>query len=125
VIRLRRSRLRTDIHANFHGEKKRTLEKELLINQRRIRRGEIQKHTFNNNHCQRKNNSLPRQAANVLIAKPRCQWLPSEMLSIIVPKISIGGSPIAMTIISFHVNFVIRSSRKMLSRSKIEKCDAQ
>ena len=49
MIRLRRSRSKTDIHANFHGEKKRTFEKELLINQRRIRRGEIQKHTFNNN----------------------------------------------------------------------------
>ena len=50
MIRLRRSRLKTDIHTNFHGEKKRTLEKELLINQRRIRRGEIQKHTFSSNH---------------------------------------------------------------------------
>ena len=50
MIRLRRSRLKTDIHANFHGEKKRTLEKELLINQRRVRRDEIQKHTFNSNH---------------------------------------------------------------------------
>ena len=49
MIRLRRSRSKTDIHANFHGEKKRTFEKELLINQRRIRRGEIQKHTFNSN----------------------------------------------------------------------------
>ena len=49
MIRLRRSQSKTDIHANFHGEKKRTFEKELLINQRRIRRGEIQKHTFNSN----------------------------------------------------------------------------
>ena len=49
MIRLRRSRLKTDIHTNFHGEKKKTLEKELLINQRRIRRDEIQKHTFNSN----------------------------------------------------------------------------
>ena len=47
MIRLRRSRLKTDIHANFHSEKKRMFEKELLIDQRRIRRGEIQKHTFN------------------------------------------------------------------------------
>ncbi len=46
MIRLRRSRSKTDIHANFYGEKKRTFEKELLINQRRIRRGEIQKHNF-------------------------------------------------------------------------------
>ena len=49
MIRLRRSRSKTDIHANFHEKKKRTFEKELLINQRRIRRGEIQKHTFNRN----------------------------------------------------------------------------
>ena len=49
MIRLRRSQSKTDIHANFHGEKKRTFEKELLINQRRIRRSEIQKHTFNSN----------------------------------------------------------------------------
>ena len=49
MIRLRRGRSRTDIHTNFHGKKKRTFEKELLINQRRIRRGEIQKHTFNSN----------------------------------------------------------------------------
>ena len=49
MIRLRRSRSKTDIHVNFHGKKKRTFEKELLINQRRIRRGEIQKHTFNSN----------------------------------------------------------------------------
>ena len=49
MIRLRRSRSKTDIHANFHGEKKRTFEKELLINQRRIRRSEIQKHTFYSN----------------------------------------------------------------------------
>ena len=49
MIRLRRSRSRTDIHANFYGEKKRTFETDLLINQRRIRRGEIQKHTFNSN----------------------------------------------------------------------------
>lgn len=49
MICLRRSRSKTDIHTNFHAEKKRTFEKELLINQRRIRRGEIQKHTFNSN----------------------------------------------------------------------------
>lgn len=46
MIRLRRSRSKTDIHANFYGEKKITFEKELLINQRRIRRGEIEKHNF-------------------------------------------------------------------------------
>ena len=50
MIPLRRSRSKIDIHANFHGDKKRAFEKELLINQRRIRRGEIQKHTFNSNH---------------------------------------------------------------------------
>ena len=49
MIRLRRSRLKTDIHANFHGEKKRAFEEELLIDQRRIRRGEIQKHNFKGN----------------------------------------------------------------------------
>lgn len=49
MIRLRRNRSKTDIHANFYGEKKRNFEKDLLINQRRIRRGEIQKHTFNSN----------------------------------------------------------------------------
>ena len=49
MIRLRRNRSKTDIHANFYGEKKRAFEKDLLINQRRIRRGEIQKHTFNSN----------------------------------------------------------------------------
>ena len=49
MISLKRSRLKTDIHANFHGEKKRTFEKELLINQRRVKRDEIQKHTFNSN----------------------------------------------------------------------------
>ena len=49
MIRLRKSRSKADIHTNFHGEKKRTFEKELLINQRRIRRGEIQKHIFNSN----------------------------------------------------------------------------
>ena len=49
MIRLRRSRSKIDIHANFHGDTKRAFEKELLINQRRIRRGEIQKHTFNSN----------------------------------------------------------------------------
>ena len=47
MICLRRSRSKIDIHANFHRDKKRAFEKELLINQRRIRRGEIQKHTFN------------------------------------------------------------------------------
>ena len=49
MIRLRRSRSKIDIHANFHGDTKRAFEKELLINQRCIRRGEIQKHTFNSN----------------------------------------------------------------------------
>ncbi|MYC75113.1 hypothetical protein F4X10_04975 [Candidatus Poribacteria bacterium] len=49
MIRLRRSRLKTDIHANFHGEKKKAFEEDLLIDQRRIRLGEIQKHIFNNN----------------------------------------------------------------------------
>ena len=49
MIRLRRSRSKTDIHANFYEKKKSAFEKELLINHRHIRRGEIQKHVFNSN----------------------------------------------------------------------------
>ena len=49
MIRLRRSRSKTDIHANFYEKKKSAFEKELLINQRHIRRGKIQKHIFNSN----------------------------------------------------------------------------
>lgn len=50
MIPLTRIRTKNAIHHNFYGERKKTFEKELLIDQRRIRRGEIQKHTFNNNH---------------------------------------------------------------------------
>lgn len=49
MIRLRRSRSKTDIHTNFYEKKKSAFEKELLINQRHIRRGAIQKHVFNSN----------------------------------------------------------------------------
>ena len=50
MIRLRRDRSRAVIDHNFYGQRKEAFEKELLINQRRIRRGEIQKHTFKSNH---------------------------------------------------------------------------
>ena len=49
MIPLTRIRLEAIIHSNFYRKRKETFEKELLLNQRRIRRGEIQKHTFNNN----------------------------------------------------------------------------
>ncbi len=46
MIRLTRIRLAGTIHANFRGDRKRQFEKELLLNQRHIARGEIEKHTF-------------------------------------------------------------------------------
>lgn len=49
MIPLTRIRSGAAIHSNFYGKRKETFEKELLLNQRRIRRGEIQKHTFNSN----------------------------------------------------------------------------
>ena len=49
MIRLTRIRSENVIHHNFYGKRKEAFEKELLLNQRRIRRGEIQKHTFNSN----------------------------------------------------------------------------
>ncbi|MCY3550006.1 MAG: hypothetical protein OXN27_13635 [Candidatus Poribacteria bacterium] len=49
MIPLTRVRTESTIHHNFYGQKKKAFEKELLLNQRRIRRGEIQKHTFNSN----------------------------------------------------------------------------
>lgn len=49
MIPLTRIRSEGAIHSNFYRKRKETFEKELLLNQRRIRRGEIQKHTFNNN----------------------------------------------------------------------------
>lgn len=47
MIRLTRIRSETVIHPNFRGKKKKAFEKELLVNQRRITRGEIDKHPFN------------------------------------------------------------------------------
>ena len=126
MIRLRRSRSKIDIHANFHGDTKRAFEKELLINQRCIRRGEIQKHTFNSNRW--------KPARKQLLAETggKCAYCEAPISvvafgesSIIVPKVSIGGLHIATTIISLHVKFVIRSSSGMLSRSKIEKYGVQ
>ena len=49
MIHLRRDRSMAVIDHNFYGKRKEAFEKELLINQRRIRRGEIQKHTFKSN----------------------------------------------------------------------------
>ncbi len=49
MIRLTRIRSEATIHENFHGQKKRAFEKELLLNQRRIRRSQIEKHTFKSN----------------------------------------------------------------------------
>jgi len=46
MIRLTRIRLAGNIHVNFRGDEKRQFEKELLLNQRHIARGEIEKHTF-------------------------------------------------------------------------------
>ena len=47
MIRLTRIRREAVIHENFRGERKRSFEKELLVNQRRLLRGEIEGHTFN------------------------------------------------------------------------------
>ena len=71
MIRLIRSRSKTDIHSNFYGRKKRTFEKELLIDQRRIWRGEIQKHTFKSNRWKPARNQLfdRNRTLNVLTAK--------------------------------------------------------
>ncbi len=49
MIPLNRVRTKGAIHSNFHGEKKRVFEEELLLNQRRIKRGQIGKHTFKSN----------------------------------------------------------------------------
>lgn len=46
MIPLTRIRLEENIHANFHGDKRRQFEKELLLDQRRIARNEIEKHSF-------------------------------------------------------------------------------
>ena len=58
MIRLTRTRSQAAIHQNFRETKKRVFEKELLRNQRRIRRGEIAKHTFNSNHWKPARNQL-------------------------------------------------------------------
>ena len=44
MIRLRRIRSEDVIHHNFYGKRKEAFEKELLLNERSIKRGEIQKH---------------------------------------------------------------------------------
>ena len=49
MIRLNRVRTKKSIHSNFHGGKKRVFEEELLLNQRRIKRGQIGQHTFKSN----------------------------------------------------------------------------
>ena len=58
MIRLTRTRSEAAIHQNFREAKKRVFEKELLRNQRRIRRGEIAKHTFNSNRWKPAKNQL-------------------------------------------------------------------
>lgn len=49
MIRLKRIRSKNVIHHNFYGKRKEAFGKELLLNQRRIKRGEIEKHNFNSN----------------------------------------------------------------------------
>ena len=49
MIPLTRVRSEAAIHNNFYGKRKETFEKELLLNQRRIRRAEIEKHDFRSN----------------------------------------------------------------------------
>ena len=46
MIRLKRIRSKNVVHHNFYGQRKEVFEKELLLNQRRIKRGEIEKHNF-------------------------------------------------------------------------------
>ena len=46
MIRLTRIRSKSAIHHNFYGEKKKEFEKELLLNERRIKRGEKENHEF-------------------------------------------------------------------------------
>ena len=49
MICLRRIRSEDVIHHNFYGKRKEAFEIELLLNEYRIKCGEIQKHTFNSN----------------------------------------------------------------------------
>lgn len=58
MIRLTRTRSEAAIHQNFRQAKKRVFEEELLRNQRRIRRGEIAKHTFNSSRWKPAKNQL-------------------------------------------------------------------
>ncbi len=46
MIRLRRIRSKNAIHHNFYGKRKEAFEKELLLNERRIKRGEKDNHEF-------------------------------------------------------------------------------
>ena len=46
MIRLKRIRTKNAIHHNFYGKIKEVFEKELLLNERRIKRGEKEKHEF-------------------------------------------------------------------------------
>ena len=46
MIRLRRIRTKNAIHHNFYGKRKEAFEKELLLNDRRIKRGEKENHGF-------------------------------------------------------------------------------
>ena len=46
MIRLKRIRSENVIHHNFYGKRKEAFEKELLFEERRVKRGEIEKRTF-------------------------------------------------------------------------------
>ena len=46
MIRLKRDRSKNVIHHNFYGKRKETFEKELLLEERRFKRGEIEKRIF-------------------------------------------------------------------------------
>lgn len=46
MIRLKRDRSKDVIHHNFYGKRKETFEKELLLEERRFKRGEIEKRIF-------------------------------------------------------------------------------
>jgi len=55
LIRIRRA---GNVHANFFGNKKRQFEKELLLDQRRITRDEIEKHRFNTDRWKKAKDQL-------------------------------------------------------------------
>ena len=46
MILLTRMRTKNAIHHNFYGERKETFEKELLLEERRVKRGQMDKHDF-------------------------------------------------------------------------------